>query len=140
MLTPDDFQVANAFLNGRKAKQIAADMGVSTRQVHFTLHKPTVREEIRRRLAQLGERMISFKLRAFDGAEGALEKLITINQASTTPIEVQRLSSVDLIKVAGAMPRKRILVEANINNGIDADTLESLAEVLREAEILDAES
>lgn len=139
MLTQKDFEVANAFLNGRTRKQIAADQGTSVRDIGATLNKPAVQTEIQRRMATLLNRTISFKLRAFDGAEGALEKLISINQASTTPIEVQRLSSVDLIKIAGLGPRKRVLVEHQGANGVPADTLDFLQEVMREAEIIDSE-
>lgn len=137
MLTPEDQAIANAFVNGRPRTQIAQDMHISPNMVNYRLNKPTVKEEIARRLEQLGSRMINFKLRAFDGAEGALEKLIFINQATTTPIEIQRLSSMDLIKVAGAMPRKRIIVEGTVNHGIDDDTKDFITEVMKEAEILD---
>lgn len=139
MLTPKDLEVANAFINGRSRAQIAADQGVTPASIGHRLNKPAVAEEIKRRLAALAERTISFKLRAFDGAEGALDKLIAINEASTTPLEMQRYTSLDLIKISGLMPRKRILVEANTTHGIDDDAKDFISQVLKEAEgIVDA--
>lgn len=140
MITPDDLEVINAFLGGKKRKEIAAERGTTVYAVDAKLKRPDVKDELRRRMAAIADRVVSFKMRAFDGAEGALEKLITLSSSANTQ-ELQRLASIDVVKIAGLMPRKRILVEKNETHGIDEDTLDFFKQVMEETNmnVVDAE-
>ncbi|HKZ41854.1 MAG TPA: hypothetical protein VJ044_12890, partial [Candidatus Hodarchaeales archaeon] len=46
--------------------------------------------------------------------------------------ELQRLASLDVVKISGLMPRKRLLIESNGVNGIDQDTREWISQVIKE--------
>ena len=46
--------------------------------------------------------------------------------------EIKRLASLDVVKISGLMPRKRVLVESNKMNGIDEDTREFMFQVMKE--------
>ena len=131
-LTLNQQDLISRYLGGESPKEIAIGNGIGANTIHHTLALPHVRSEIERRLATVAERVMKFKLDAFDGAEGALQKLVNLSQFGKTE-ELQRLSSLDVVKIAGLMPRKRVLVESNNQNGIDEDTREWFSQVLQEA-------
>ena len=140
-ITPRDFAVINAFLGGRSRAEIAADHGVSSAYISEILKKKQVAEELARRLDALGERVLSFKLNAFDHAEKGLKKLSDLIDDPLATNELKRLAALDCVKIAGMMPRKRILVEANNYHGIDEDTRDFIQQVLREsASVVDVEA
>jgi len=126
-----DFEVVNAFLAGRTRAEIAAEKGVTIGAIATVLHKPEVVVEIERRFREIGSRVATFKINAVNGAANALDMLINLSQTAGTQ-ELQRLASLDVVKISGLMPRKRVLVEANQMNGIDEDTREFMLQVMKE--------
>lgn len=143
MLRPDHFDILNAFLGGRTVAEISQDRGIPLRTVYSILNSPNVKPELLRRLGTLAERVLTFKLDAFDGAEKALNKLVALSQDTPVPAgtpsggvtkELQRLASLDVIKIAAMMPRRRILVESDTFHGIDGDTRDWITTVIREVQ------
>src|SRR5437867_3669880 len=134
-LTPAHFRLIDDYLAGKPIREIAAERGTTHQAVHYALNSQSVKEELARRMADLGERVLRFKLNAFDAAERGLSKLDNLSQMAKTE-ELQRLASLDVIKISGLMPRKRVLVETNNLHGIDADTREWLSQVEREASVV----
>ena len=114
---------------------IAQDYGISISAVSQRLNHPQIKPEVIKRLNTLANRALEFKLNAFDGAESALTKLIKLSDTAKTE-ELQRLASLDVVKIAGFMPRKRLLIESNNVNGIDSDTKEWIENVIRETRSL----
>ena len=138
-MTPRDFSIVNALLNGRNKREVASDHGISTQQLNHILRDQVVRDKIAERMEKLGEKVISFKLDAVDGAIDALAEVRRISTQGATD-ELKRLASMDLIKVSGLMPRKRVLVEGSSFNGIDDDLKDYIHEVMKEASnIVDAQ-
>jgi len=130
-IVPYDLEIVNAFLAGRTRAEIAAERGVTTSAIAGVLHKPEVMVEIERRFTEIGSRVATFKINAINGAANALDTLIGISQAGITE-EIKRLASLDVVKISGLMPRKRVLVESNKMNGIDEDTREFMFQVMKE--------
>ena len=110
---------------------IAQDYGISASAVSQRLNHPQIKPEVIKRLNTLANRALEFKLDAFDGAEVALKKLIKLSDGAKTE-ELQRLASLDVVKISGLMPRKRLLIESNGVNGIDQDTREWISQVIKE--------
>ena len=131
-----DFDILNAFLGGRTVSEIAQDYGITPQAVGAVLRKPSLRPELLKRVNTLANRVLEFKLDAFDGAEVALKKLVHLSGSAKTE-ELQRLSSLDVVKIAGLMPRKRLLVETSQYHGIDADTKEFIETVLKEVKSIE---
>lgn len=130
-LSPRDFDMINAFLAGSSRKQIADAQGISVAGLSARLSNAAVRDAIAARLETLGERVLTFKLDAFDAAEKSLAKLSDLSQNANTQ-ELQRLASLDCVKISGLMPRKRVIIENNQFNGIDDDSREFIVGVLKE--------
>ena len=128
---PETFAMLNAFLGGKSMSDIAQDYGISVSAVSQRLNHPQIKPEVLKRLNTLASRVLEFKLDAFDGAEGALKKLVKLSENAKTE-ELQRLASLDVVKISGLMPRKRLLIESNAFNGIDADTREWISQVIKE--------
>ena len=128
---PATFSMLNAFLGGRSMSDIAQDYGISASAVSQRLNHPQIKPEVIKRLNTLANRALEFKLDAFDGAEVALKKLIKLSDGAKTE-ELQRLASLDVVKISGLMPRKRLLIESNGVNGIDQDTREWISQVIKE--------
>src|SRR3990170_8821525 len=128
---PETFAMLNAFLGGKSMSDIARDYGISVSAVSARLNHPQIKPEVLKRLNTLASRVLEFKLDAFDGAEKALGKLVKLSDTAKTE-ELQRLASLDVVKIAGLMPRKRLLIESNALNGIDQDTREWISQVIRE--------
>ena len=61
-MTPRDFSIVNALLNGRNKREVASDHGISTQQLNHILRDSVVRDAIAERMEKLGEKVISFKL------------------------------------------------------------------------------
>lgn len=132
-ISPRDFSVINGLLNGRSRKQLADDHGLSPERIGQILKNRAVMDAIAERLEKLGEKVITFKLDAVDGAIDALAEVKKIAAGGKTE-EIRRLASMDVIKISGLMPRKRILVEGNTFNGIDDDLKDYIQEVMKESQ------
>lgn len=128
-----DFDIINKFLGGASQTEIAASQGISPSSVSARMRKPDVQDEIRRRLNKVGDKLLTFKLDAIDGAVDGLQNLRTL-AATTINEETKRKTSNDLIRVAGLEPRRRVLVESNNFHGIDEDTREFFKQVMHEAD------
>src|SRR5687767_3868433 len=122
-LTPRDIEIIGYVLAGKTQREIGAIMGVTGQAIGQQVNKPHVKEEISRRLSVVADKIIQFKLHAIDGAMLGLNKIIQLSTSAKTE-ELQRLASMDTIKVSGLMPRKRVLVETSQVHGIDDDTKE----------------
>lgn len=131
-----DFDILNAFLGGKSVSDIAKDYGVTPQAIGAVLRKPSLRPELLKRVNTLANRVLEFKLDAFDGAETALKKLVYLSGSAKTE-ELQRLSSLDVVKIAGLMPRKRLLVETSQYHGIDQDTREWIDTVMKEVKSIE---
>jgi|SRR6267378_1803917 len=137
-LKAEHFKLIDDYLSGKPLREIAAERGTTAASVSMAMNSKSVRAELEKRFAHLGERVLKFKLDAFDAAENSLLKLANLSQNAKTE-ELQRLASLDCIKISGLMPRKRVLVETNNLHGIDSDTREWLSQVEREANVVKAD-
>ncbi|HJZ11026.1 MAG TPA: hypothetical protein VJ521_02680 [Acidobacteriota bacterium] len=132
MMKARDAEVINAYIGGASIAALAQRFGLSSSGVSLLLKRyaPIVDE----RLLKLASRIIEFKLDAVEGAERGLQVLKDIiAQGSTCTKELQRLTSNDLIRIAGLEPRKRVLVESTGHHGIDEDTRDFMELVMHEA-------
>jgi len=124
-------EVVNAFLNGRTRREISAIQGISVHKVSEILSRPKVKDEIQRRFEEVASRVSSFKINAINSAAAAFDKLEEISQVGSTE-EIKRLASLDIVKISGLMPRKRVLVESDRDNGVTEDARELIRTVLKE--------
>lgn len=130
-LSPRHYDVINRYCQGESIASIARSYGKDRHTIWQVVTHPDVQVEIQKRVAMLQARVVDFKLKAFDAAEDSLEKIQFLSQNATDPA-LQRLASLDTIKIAGLMPRKRILVQDDRNNGISDDVRDFIGDVIAE--------
>lgn len=136
MLSPRDIDIINQFLGGRTQADIAAGLGVSSQAISAALHKQQVQDAIRVRLEELGNKVLTFKLDAVDGAMDGIARLREqVDSANPKQIKQELINKAanDLVRISGLEPRKRVLVENNSNHGIDADTRDWFQQIIHEA-------
>lgn len=123
--------MVNGLLSGRSRREIAAENGISPKTLNAILRDPAIRDVITQRLEKLAEKVITFKLDAVDGAVSALAEL---RKLSTTGLseDTRRQAAAEVIRISGLMPRKRVLVEGDYDNGIGEDLRDYIREVVEE--------
>lgn len=133
-------EVIRHYLDGKSLRETAQLMGISFATVRQHLNDPRVKARLKARFNELEVAVADFKLKAVDAADAALEKLVNLSQTAKEE-SLQRQCSVDIVKISGLMPRKRVVVEKNTKHGIDDDTRDFFKHVLNEVkgEIVDAD-
>ena len=137
-VTPHQHQIMSMYLSGMNGPQIAAHLGLSAATVYHHLRNPVVKAAMAERIRELDIQIVDFRVRAIEGAHGALDQLI--NLSGTAADEgVRRSASKDVIEIAGLLPQKRVLVKGDTTGGITQDVMDFFDEVVTEMETVTLE-
>lgn len=131
------------YLSGQDLPTIAATLAIPRFLVYTILDDPAVKAATLARVTSLQNRIVDFKLRAFDAAEDALAKLAFLGQNAADE-SLQRKASNDVIRIAGLEPRKIVRVMGHMDHSLDAESRQWFDEVLQEVgmrkiDVVDAE-
>jgi hypothetical protein len=127
-------EIRKKYIQGHSLADLCKMYSLPRFTIAQVLNHPSVDAHTTDRLTTVRRRVVAYRLRAFEGAEDALESLIDLLESSQDET-VRRHVANDLIRVAGLEPRKVLEVKGQHDFGIDAESKEWLREIFRESGI-----
>lgn len=134
-LTPQQHTILSMYLSGKSGPEIAKALGVNHTTVYHHLRNPMVKRAMLERMREFDIQLIEFKMKAIEASMPALEKLINLSQHAKEE-KLQRDASLDVIRIAGLEPAKRVVMQGDVMNGIDQSTAEYFDTVVEELKAL----